>query len=121
MLDPERFGELRDDFSEADLKALLGSFLDLTPGTVDELVLGAAAWDAGATRAAAHKLRGGCLAIGVLRLARTSGELERLALGDALAGDPAVLVARAREEWRELQVALRAIVDRPPGAGVLSP
>lgn len=102
-LDAERFAELRRDFSGVDLADLLATFTAVTTTTVAEVDAGAGAADASAVQAAAHKLRGGCLAIGALELARLGGSLEERARTGRLDEEALRLVDAVGREWLRLR------------------
>ena len=108
-LDPERFAALRKDFPGDDLADILRTFAELTAKTVADVAEGAASRDAARTREAAHKLRGGCLAVGALRLARTAGELEEATLGGTVDDHAAALAATVQDEWALLQEDLASV------------
>ena len=66
-------------------RELLADFVDLFPGQLDEVEKAANDGDADATRAAAHRLKGSCLAVGANSLA----EILRSSEDAARAGDTA--------------------------------
>ncbi len=80
---------------------LLADFVDLFPGQLDDVEAAATAADAAAARAAAHRLKGSCLAVG----ANALGELLRSAEDAAREGSVgpiSSLCSQAREAFAEL-------------------
>lgn len=80
---------------------LLADFVELFPGQLDDVEAAATAADAAAARAAAHRLKGSCLAVG----ANALGELLRKAENAAREGSVgpvAALCSQAREAFAEL-------------------
>jgi HPt (histidine-containing phosphotransfer) domain-containing protein len=78
-LDPERFGELARDLGPEPAHGLVREFLEVTPAGVSELASAAEAGDAEGVARAAHRLRGGCLALGAMHLAAACAAAERAA------------------------------------------
>jgi HPt (histidine-containing phosphotransfer) domain-containing protein len=81
--------------------------LRLVPGQVQAIVSAAEAGDGSALAAQAHKLKGSCLSVGAIRMARICHEVEGLAEADDL---PAArgFVRELDVAWPELRAALEA-------------
>lgn len=109
-IDPERFGEMEHDFSAKDVKELVEAFLDTTPDHVADVLHAAHARDPEAVRASAHKLRGGCLAVGALPLARAASRMEELVFSGPLDDRIDASAAELDRWWRATANALRARV-----------
>ena len=110
VLDHARFAEMAEDFGPEDLRDLVHAFLDTTPAHLSDVVDAAAERDGERLRAAAHKLRGGCLAVGALSLATAAGELEQLAAEGAFDGRLDAAVATLRRRMDAVRAALVAEV-----------
>lgn len=102
-LDPERFAELKTYYDADELAVLVGVYLETTPESVAALRAAADDGDLPGLREAAHRLRGGSLALGALRLAEAAGAVERANAEGAPGPVEAVEAA-----WRELRDALFA-------------
>lgn len=109
-IDPERFAEMEEDFSPEDVKELVEAFLDTTPDHVADVLRAVQERDAEALRAAAHKLKGGCLAVGAMPLARAASRLEELVFGGPLDDRVDAAGAELDRWWRATANALRAKV-----------
>ncbi|MEA2340442.1 MAG: two-component system, sensor histidine kinase and response regulator [Solirubrobacteraceae bacterium] len=109
-LDAARFAEMAEDFGPQDLHELVHAFLDTTPGHLAEVRVAAKDRDATRLRTAAHKLRGGCLAVGALPLATSAGELEQLAADGAFDERLDVALATLRRRMDQVREALVAEV-----------
>ena len=106
-IDAERFGEMEEDFSPEDVKELVEAFLETTPDHVDECVRAAGRRDGEALRSGAHKLKGGCLAVGALPLARAASRLEELVFAGPLDDRVDVPTAELQRWWAATEAALR--------------
>jgi CheY-like chemotaxis protein len=106
-LDAERLGELVSDFDAETARAIMTTFLDTTPELVEALGAAARAGDGAAAAAAAHKLRGGCLAIGAAMLADAAASVERAGRQDAAQPVLAAGAVDVEEAWSATRVALR--------------
>jgi HPt (histidine-containing phosphotransfer) domain-containing protein len=101
---------MAEDFGPQDLHELVHAFLDTTPGHLAEVLAAAEVRDAARLRTAAHKLRGGCLAVGALPLATSAGELEQLAADGAFDERLDLAVATLRRRMEQVREALVAEV-----------
>jgi signal transduction histidine kinase/DNA-binding response OmpR family regulator/HPt (histidine-containing phosphotransfer) domain-containing protein len=106
-LDEERFGELARDFPPNVVRDVVHAFIDSTPSIIERIVLAAAGDDHVEVAQGAHRLKGGCLAVGAGTLNDLATELEQL--GRAGADGPALRDAAARLEaaWLATRAALR--------------
>ena len=101
-IDAERFDDLARDFSPEVVREIVNAFIDSTPPIIERIVLAAEGADHTEIAQGAHRLKGGCLAVGAGQLNDIADELETLgrehAPGEALqasGGAPgAVLDAR---------------------------
>ncbi len=106
-IDDERFGELERDFDREDVVALVEEFLESAPGQLQAMTDSRDGGDLAALRAASHRLRGGCLAIGLGRVASAAGMVEEdIAAGRG--GDALKAVDLVLERWESGAAALRA-------------
>jgi signal transduction histidine kinase/CheY-like chemotaxis protein/HPt (histidine-containing phosphotransfer) domain-containing protein len=110
-IDDERFDDLAREFSPEIVREVVVAFIDSTPPIVERIVLAAEGEDHAEIAGAAHRLRGGCLAVGAGRLNDLAGELEQMgrdgAPGEALR-DAAGRIERA---WIATRRALRERVE----------
>jgi two-component system sensor histidine kinase/response regulator len=109
-IDEQRFNDLAGDFAPDVVREIVDAFIDSTPSIIERIVL--AAEGAGHTEIAqgAHRLKGGCLAVGAGQLNDIADELETL--GRERAGGDALQAAAVRLErsWVATRRALRARV-----------
>lgn len=80
-IDPDVIGNLKalDPDGDGFFQEVVTTFLDNTTAQIESLVQACAASDLQLAERAAHKLKGGCSAIGANRLSALCGELEDLA------------------------------------------
>lgn len=89
---------------------LIGLFLDRMPVQLDSLDAALDAADLEALKRAAHKMKGGCLSLGALRMARVAASIE----DQALAGDLLALRMQTAVARRQYQAAAASLSgDRP--------
>jgi HPt (histidine-containing phosphotransfer) domain-containing protein len=109
-IDEQRFNDLAGDFAPDVVREIVDAFIDSTPSIIERIVL--AAEGAGHTEIAqgAHRLKGGCLAVGAGQLNDIADELETL--GRERAGGDALQAAAVRLErsWIATRRALRTRV-----------
>ena len=108
-IDEERFGELERDFPPEVVREVVGSFLNTTGELVDEIVAAARGGDAAAAAEVAHRLRGGCLAVGAGALTRACSALEELARNGATEVEPAAV--RIASAWRATEPVMRGRIS----------
>jgi HPt (histidine-containing phosphotransfer) domain-containing protein len=106
-IDDERFGDLARDFAPDVVREVVHAFIDSTPPIIERIVLAAEGEDHVEIAQGAHRLKGGCLAVGAGELNDLAGELEQLgrsqAPGDALRD----AAARLEGSWLRTRRALR--------------
>lgn len=106
-IDDERFGDLTRDFTPEVVREVVHAFIDSTPPIIERIVLAAEGDDHVEIAQGAHRLKGGCLAVGAGQLNDLAGELEQLgrsqAPGDALRD----AAARLEDAWGRTRRALR--------------
>jgi signal transduction histidine kinase/DNA-binding response OmpR family regulator/HPt (histidine-containing phosphotransfer) domain-containing protein len=109
-IDTERFDDLARDFTPEVVREIVHAFIDSTPSIIERIVLAAEGADHTEIAQGAHRLKGGCLAVGAGQLNDISDELETL--GRELAPGEALQAAAARLErsWVATRRALRARV-----------
>ncbi len=109
-IDVERFDDLAGDFSPEVVREIVNAFIDSTPSIIERIVLAAEGADHTEIAQGAHRLKGGCLAVGAGQLNDIADELETLgrdhAPGDALQA----AAARLERSWVATRRALRARV-----------
>jgi HPt (histidine-containing phosphotransfer) domain-containing protein len=112
-LDERRFGALYRDFPADGVRALVHAFIDSTPAIIERIVLAAEGADHAEVAAGAHRLKGGCLAVGAAALNDLASELE--VLGREAADGAALQDAAGRLEaaWLATRRVLRGRVDGP--------
>jgi signal transduction histidine kinase/DNA-binding response OmpR family regulator/HPt (histidine-containing phosphotransfer) domain-containing protein len=106
-IDDERFDDLAREFPAEAVREVVIAFIDSTPPIIERIVLAAEGADHAEVGAAAHRLRGGCLAVGAGALNDLADELERLGREE---GDPDALRAlatRLEGTWLATRRALR--------------
>jgi HPt (histidine-containing phosphotransfer) domain-containing protein len=113
ILDESRFAELWREFPPAAVVELVRTFLSSTPVMVERIVLAAEADDREEVAHAAHRLKGGCLAVGAGELNELAGRLERVANDAGEPGDRLRECAARLEAARgATRTALRSRIDR---------
>jgi signal transduction histidine kinase/DNA-binding response OmpR family regulator len=109
-IDTERFDDLARDFTPEVVREIVHAFIDSTPPIIERVVLAAEGADHTEIAQGAHRLKGGCLAVGAGQLNDIADELETLgrerASGEALQG----AAARLERSWIATRRALRARV-----------
>jgi two-component system, sensor histidine kinase and response regulator len=109
-IDDERFDDLARDFAPEVVREVVHAFIDSTPSIIERIVLAAEGADHTEIAQGAHRLKGGCLAVGAGQLNDIADELETLgrerASGAALQG----VAARLEQSWIATRRALRARV-----------
>jgi two-component system, sensor histidine kinase and response regulator len=106
-LDEVRFGDLARDFAPAAVREVVIAFIDSTPSIIERIVLAAEGGDREEVAAGAHRLKGGCLAVGAGRLNDLAGELEVLGRDAADDAQLRVTAARLERAWLATRRALR--------------
>jgi two-component system sensor histidine kinase/response regulator len=106
-IDDARFGDLARDFSPDVVREVVHAFIDSTPSIIERIVLAAEGEDHVEIAQGAHRLKGGCLAVGAGELNDLADELERLGRDEA-PGDALRDAARRLERsWTRTRRALR--------------
>jgi two-component system, sensor histidine kinase and response regulator len=106
-LDEERFGELRKDFPDDAVRQIVEAFIDSTPAIIERVVLAAEGEDHVEVTQGAHRLKGGCLAVGAGAMNTLAGELEQLGRDAAPGAQLRATAARLEDAWRRTRRALR--------------
>jgi two-component system, sensor histidine kinase and response regulator len=104
-------GAIRDDDGSLDpnvsrSQSVLRVFLRHVPAQIDAIVRAVASGDPEALRSAAHKLKGGCLSVGVPRMAALCAELEESPK------EPAPLAEELVREFAKVQTRLAEAAER---------
>jgi two-component system sensor histidine kinase/response regulator len=107
----ERFGDLAREFPAAAVREVVVAFIDSTPSIIERIVLAAEGVDHAEVAAGAHRLKGGCLAVGAGLLNDLSAELEVMGRTGAPGEDLREHAARLEEAWLATRTALRERVD----------
>jgi two-component system sensor histidine kinase/response regulator len=115
-LDEVRFADLGRDFPPDVVREVVHAFIDSTPTIIERIVLAAEGVDHVEVSQGAHRLKGGCLAVGAGLLNDMAHELETLGTQRAGAQELQHAAARLERGWLATRTALRARVDGP-GAG----
>jgi two-component system sensor histidine kinase/response regulator len=106
-IDGERFDDLARDFTPDIVREVVNAFIDSTPPIIERIVLAAEGEDHLEIAQGAHRLKGGCLAVGAGELNDLADELEQLGRthgsGDALRD----AAARLERSWTRTRRALR--------------
>lgn len=95
-VDPEALAGLRQDLGEAVARDLLRMFLETTPEQVAAIERAEGARE---LASAAHRLRGGCMAVGACSLADACAAVEDAANAQRPDGELRSLVAEVRRAW----------------------
>jgi two-component system sensor histidine kinase/response regulator len=106
-IDDERFNDLAREFSPDVVKEVVIAFIDSTPPIIERVVLAAEGCDHEEIQSAAHRLKGGCLAVGAGQLNDIADELERLGRGEAPGDDLREAAGRLERAWMSTRRALR--------------
>jgi CheY-like chemotaxis protein/HPt (histidine-containing phosphotransfer) domain-containing protein len=112
-LDEKRFDDLGRDFPRDVVREVVHSFIDSTPPIIERIVLAAEGVDHLEVSQGAHRLKGGCLAVGAGLLNDVANELEQLATRGAPGAELQDAAARLERGWLATRVALRERVDGP--------
>ncbi|HEY4097931.1 MAG TPA: response regulator [Baekduia sp.] len=115
-LDEERFADLGRDFPPDVVREVVHAFIDSTPTIIERIVLAAEGLDHVEVSQGAHRLKGGCLAVGAGLLNDVAHELETLGTQRAGAEELQDAAGRLEQAWLRTRTALRARVDGPPTA-----
>ncbi|QEC47874.1 response regulator [Baekduia soli] len=110
-LDEDRFGDLHRDFPPEVVRDVVHAFLDSTPEIVERLVLAAEGVDHTEVAHGAHRLRGGCLAVGAGLLNELASEMEALGREGADGTRLRDTAVRLECAWHATRTALRERVD----------
>jgi signal transduction histidine kinase/DNA-binding response OmpR family regulator/HPt (histidine-containing phosphotransfer) domain-containing protein len=109
-IDTERFDDLAGDFSPEVMREIVHAFIDSTPPIIERIVLAAEGADHTEIAQGAHRLKGGCLAVGAGQLNDISDELETLGREHASGEALQAAAARLERSWIATRRALRARV-----------
>jgi HPt (histidine-containing phosphotransfer) domain-containing protein len=106
-LDEERFGDLERDFPPSVVRDVVHAFIDSTPPIIERIVLAAEGEDHMEVQQGAHRLKGGCLAVGAGSLNTLADDLETLAREEADGDRLREAAARLESTWLATRAALR--------------
>ncbi|HEY6758396.1 MAG TPA: response regulator [Baekduia sp.] len=106
-IDAERFDDLANEFPPAIVKEVVVAFIDSTPPIIERIVLAAEGVDHDEIASAAHRLKGGCLAVGAGALNDLAGELEELGRTGASGAELRDAADRLERAWLVTRRALR--------------
>lgn len=106
-LDEERFNDLAGEFSPEIVREVVGAFIDSTPSIIERIVLAAEGADHAEISSAAHRLKGGCLAVGAGQLNDLASELELLGREEARGEELRDAADRLEHAWMSTRRALR--------------
>ncbi len=109
-IDTERFDDLAGDFAPEVVREIVHAFIDSTPSIIERIILAAEGADHTEIGQGAHRLKGGCLAVGAGQLNDIADELETLGREHASAEALQVTAARLERSWVATRRALRARV-----------
>ena len=110
-LDEDRFNDLHRDFPPEIVREVVESFIDSTPTIIERIVLAAEGVDHVEVTQGAHRLKGGCLAVGAGVLNDLASDLEAMGKAQAPAADLQDRAERLEAAWRVTRAALRERVD----------
>jgi two-component system sensor histidine kinase/response regulator len=109
-IDEERFDDLAREFSPDVVREVVNAFIDSTPPIIERIVLAAEGADHAEISSAAHRLKGGCLAVGAGQLNDLADELETLGRTEGPQEDLRDAAGRLERAWIATRRALRARV-----------
>jgi two-component system sensor histidine kinase/response regulator len=109
-IDTVRFDDLARDFTPEVVREIVNAFIDSTPQIIERIVLAAEGADHTEIAQCAHRLKGGCLAVGAGQLNDISDELETLGREHASGEALQAAAARLERSWNATRRALRARV-----------
>src|SRR3954452_3742393 len=112
-LDENRFNDLHRDFPPEIVREVVHAFIDSTPTIIERIVLAAEGQDHLEVAQGAHRLKGGCLAVGPGRLNDLASELEVMGKEQAPAPDLQDRATRLEAAWLATRTELRSRVDGP--------
>ena len=112
-LDEDRFNDLHRDFPPELVREVVHAFIDSTPSIIERIVLAAEGVDHLEVSQGAHRLKGGCLAVGAGALNDLASELEVMSKAQAPAAQLQDRAARLEAAWLATRAALRERVDSP--------
>jgi two-component system sensor histidine kinase/response regulator len=106
-IDEQRFGDLAREFPAAAVREVVVAFIDSTPPIIERVVLAAEGVDHAEVAAGAHRLKGGCLAVGAAALNDLASELEALGRDGATGDELQAVASRLERTWLATRRALR--------------
>jgi two-component system, sensor histidine kinase and response regulator len=106
-IDDTRFDDLGRDFSPDVVREIVNAFIDSTPPIIERIVLAAEGEDHTEIAQGAHRLKGGCLAVGAGRLNDLANELEELGRDNGSGEDLRATAERLERAWTATRLALR--------------
>lgn len=106
-IDDDRFNDLAREFSPDVVREVVVAFIDSTPPIIERIVLAAEGGDHEEISSAAHRLKGGCLAVGAGALNDLADELETLGRDHAPDDDLRAAAGRLERAWMATRRALR--------------
>ena len=106
-IDDERFDDLAREFPPDAVREVVTAFIDSTPPIIERVVLAAEGGDHVEISGAAHRLKGGCLAVGAGALNDLASELETLGREEAPADELQRVAAQLERAWLATRRALR--------------
>ncbi len=109
-IDDERFNDLAGDFAPDVVREIVDAFITSTPSIIERVVLAAEGADHTEIAQGAHRLKGGCLAVGAGQLNDIADELETLGREHASSETLQAAAARLERSWIATRRALRARV-----------
>ncbi|HEX5927170.1 MAG TPA: response regulator [Baekduia sp.] len=109
-IDVERFDDLAGDFTPEVVREIVNAFIDSTPPIIERIVFAAEGADHTEIAQGAHRLKGGCLAVGAGQLNDIADELETLGREHGSGEALQAAAARLERSWIATRRALRARV-----------
>ncbi|HWI73645.1 MAG TPA: response regulator, partial [Baekduia sp.] len=106
-IDDRRFDDLARDFAPEVVREVVHAFIDSTPPIIERIVLAAEGADHVEIAQGAHRLKGGCLAVGAGQLNDIASELEVLGRDEAPGAALRDAAARLERSWAVTRRALR--------------